>query len=382
MTTPVRRDDVRERGATSVLVALLLSGVMLGMLVLASDTGNLMWERRQLQNSADATSLALAQICANKLSDCNASTTVSTLEALGDQNAADGRQALDGDGRPNTLNGQCGRVPGATNMPTCTSSAADADIADLRECPALPAWLRSAPTIKYVEAYTKSESAQGPFLRFFFADGEKAVTSCARAAWGPVKTARQTIPFTFSLCEFEAATTSGVFPTSEVAIGLKYKSAAACDTWHGSDFPGGFGWLQQTSCLAQLDINSWVKVEPGVGSGNPCTDEILATVGTDVLIPIFDCVNDSKVFCPPGLPHGSWSYYHIKGFATFHITAVDITGRLKAGTPSSSAKAMCNHDTTDKKCLYGYFVKKALTADAAIDPSAPDYGTTIVVPAG
>ena len=67
--TGSRRDD---QGATTVLVALLLSGVMVGLLALGSTTGNLVWERRQLQNSADATSLKLAQTCALKLSDCDA----------------------------------------------------------------------------------------------------------------------------------------------------------------------------------------------------------------------------------------------------------------------------------------------------------------------
>lgn len=382
------RDLEGDRGATTVLVALMISGVMVGLLALGSTTGNLVWERRQLQNSADATSLKLAGTCAKQLSDCDAITVAPTLESIGDLNAKDNLQALDGAGRSDTLAGQCGRVPGAANMPLCDSAnpaVPAADIANLRECPPLPTWLQGN-TIKYVETYTRSESADGPFVKFLFADGHKSVTACARAAWGPVGAGRQTIPFTVSLCEFDkAVTTATVFPTPEIALGLKYKSSATCaHAPSGGDFAGGFGWLKQASCVAQLDRDSWVQVETGVGSGNACEAEIGAAVGTDVLLPIFDCANASKDFCPPGLPHGSWSYYHIKAFATFHLTATDITGSggLKTGTPGATAKAQCAAQTTDKKCIYGYFVKATLTSDYSIDPDAPDLGTTVIKPAG
>ena len=51
-----------DRGAVAPLVAILMAGgVVLGMLTLSVDVGNIMWERRQLQNGADAASLALAK---------------------------------------------------------------------------------------------------------------------------------------------------------------------------------------------------------------------------------------------------------------------------------------------------------------------------------
>lgn len=52
-----------ERGATSVIVVLLLVPVLFGAAALSVDVGALMWERRQLQNGADAAVTAAAQLC-------------------------------------------------------------------------------------------------------------------------------------------------------------------------------------------------------------------------------------------------------------------------------------------------------------------------------
>ena len=61
MTRRSLRGERRDRGAAAVLVTVLLAGgVIMGMLALSVDVGTLMLERRQLQNGADATSLALA----------------------------------------------------------------------------------------------------------------------------------------------------------------------------------------------------------------------------------------------------------------------------------------------------------------------------------
>ena len=56
------RDD---RGAVSILVALLISaGVIVGLLAMVIDGGRLYTERRLVQNGADAAALAVARACA------------------------------------------------------------------------------------------------------------------------------------------------------------------------------------------------------------------------------------------------------------------------------------------------------------------------------
>ena len=54
----------RDKGAVAAIVAILVSsGVVMGMLALTVDVGNITAERRQLQNGADAATFALARSC-------------------------------------------------------------------------------------------------------------------------------------------------------------------------------------------------------------------------------------------------------------------------------------------------------------------------------
>src|SRR5437870_109141 len=60
--------DLRqERGATVVIVALVLIA-MFGMMVLVVDVGGLLWKRRELVNGSDAAALSAASTCALPLS--------------------------------------------------------------------------------------------------------------------------------------------------------------------------------------------------------------------------------------------------------------------------------------------------------------------------
>ena len=106
-----------ERGAVATIVAMLLGfGVVLGFAAISIDVGSLMWERRQVQNGADATALALAKTCAIDPANCVAggadqpllnqlNNTNNTMDnAGGFDNSA---YALGLCGRANTLPGVC-----------------------------------------------------------------------------------------------------------------------------------------------------------------------------------------------------------------------------------------------------------------------------------
>src|SRR5207247_10687934 len=66
MEAPARRrlmlDLRQERGATVVIVALVLIA-MFGMMVLVVDVGGLLWKRRELVNGSDAAALSAASTC-------------------------------------------------------------------------------------------------------------------------------------------------------------------------------------------------------------------------------------------------------------------------------------------------------------------------------
>ncbi len=97
------------------------------------------------------------------------------------------------------------------------------------------------------------------------------------------------------------------------------------------------------------------------------------------MIPVFDCASDTKTLPCAGGPHGANSYYHIPTSAAFYITAVDITGQVKANLPGYPT-ATC---ASGYKCIYGWFVKDYVDqGGGGIDPNAPDFGANRVVPAG
>ena len=185
----------RERGAVSTIFAVLLAGgVVMGMLAMTVDVGSIWLERRQLQNGADAASMALADICARDATKCDPTKTPSTLDPLLDANAGKDH-ASQLDTRSGTVKGQCARKPGGTafpGMPECASASTTAAITDLTKCPPLPTWLTGSNAgIPYVEAYSRTETASGStilpkvFSQMLVGGGsDVSVTACARAAWG------------------------------------------------------------------------------------------------------------------------------------------------------------------------------------------------------
>ena len=79
-----------ERGAVGTIVGVLLAmGVVFGFLAISVDVGSLLWERRQLQNAADAAALSLATECGKPGANCT--TTAGNLQAFANANSNDGR---------------------------------------------------------------------------------------------------------------------------------------------------------------------------------------------------------------------------------------------------------------------------------------------------
>src|SRR3954454_16226485 len=72
---------VDDRGAIGVLIGMLLgSGVLLGMAALTIDVGTLYQERAELQNGADAGSIAVAKTCVPTASNQNAVCDARTVD--------------------------------------------------------------------------------------------------------------------------------------------------------------------------------------------------------------------------------------------------------------------------------------------------------------
>jgi hypothetical protein len=442
-----QRRTSAERGAAATIVAILAAGgVLLGTLALSVDVGSMMFERRQLQNGADATAMALAQICARDIDECDPDLTVAELTALNNANApVDNQHGLEGVGRTDTENGQCGRVPGS-DLPLCDSATSNADISDLTECPALPAWLAASPTIPYVETYTRSESASGPVLDFFFRTGGATVQNCARAAWGSPGSFTATLPIAMSTCEFMRYTGATLGPAGipgdavdppegawpgyggsgqpsfpppysgwpnkvkqEQYVMTHSDKSDPC-SYQGKDTAGGFGWLSSTNCLATINVDStgnhyWANIDTGNNVPNSCKTVLDALHGTVLDVPIFDCLvrNNggaptggpaAQTSCSPGSAGGSQTWYHLAGFAKFYLSGNKLTNSTAQNSlvnnvmpcsPSSPDPGGANPWTGQSgRCISGWFVSGELTSPSIGigGPAGGNFGTYTVLPAG
>ncbi len=131
-----------ERGAVGTIIAVLLSmGLVFGFLTISVDVGGLLWERRQLQNAADAAALSLAQEC-GKDTNC---TSAGQLEAYANANSKDGLS---------TVLSKCAVNLPSSGLPACPAPANTS----LTQCPALPPAMAAMSGLPYVEVRTQSLS--------------------------------------------------------------------------------------------------------------------------------------------------------------------------------------------------------------------------------
>ncbi|MBI2170021.1 MAG: hypothetical protein HYU28_11075 [Actinobacteria bacterium] len=333
-----------ERGVVTVIVALLLV-VLLGMGAYVIDIGALYQERRELQNGADAGALAIAQECAE--GDCGVPGATATQYA--DANAEDGASAVD---------------------------AATVDLA-----------ARTATVDTSTEG---SGGAQVPF-RFaqVFGRSGQTVHASATAQWGPALNAAA-VPLTFSLCEFEAAVGDpfdlpiDALPSGEVTITFHDgNSTEPCNGPAGLDVPGGFGWLDESGCLAEISVDEggvWVDSNTGVAPAKGCSPSDFP-IGTPLLFPIFDDATGT----------GANAAFRVVGYAAFEITAFKLApggatwtvglpvcapggGGATTTTTTAPKGGGGGSNGSDEVCITGRFVD-FFEPDAELGgPSLPNFG--------
>ncbi|GAB3063200.1 hypothetical protein GCM10027053_27280 [Intrasporangium mesophilum] len=400
-----------EKGAVATLVAILAAtGVIMGMLALSVDVGNIMFERRQLQNAADATSMALAQACAKGETQagqaCGSAGDASTLlKPLANANSKDALTRV-----PDT--GICGS--GVPTLPACASLGS---ASQLSECNPLNDSL--APGLPYVETrtYTESNSTTPTVLPKFFSQAitgggsGSTVTSCARAAWGPgAPASASVVSLTMSECDwarqvgFPASTNYPAgpdgawpgysntdsrpdWPTSEDTVYSKGNDTTCDTSAPGGTAPGGFAWLDGLlgSCSGTVTDSSWIHGDTGADG---CPDAMFRPLlGTVIYVPVFNCMMPSNPGREPvatddcNSGNGNNTWYHISGFAAFYLSG----WRLTQGTQNSirPPNALCG-TSNSQRCLSGWFLKDLIPAGQIIPPTPgdPNYGLTVVNPAG
>jgi hypothetical protein len=387
--SPARRDT----GAIALIVTVLFaSSVLVGCAALSVDVGQMMSEKRQLQNGADASALSLAQTCGLDPTKCSVTGGQMGGAAVGtskinDSNAQDLKNGFD---TSQYANGICGRsTPG---LPSCGSTTGR-----ITDCTPLPSYLTSDTTIPYVEVHTLTRTTSGStilpsvFAGALTGSAGGPIAACSRASWGAIGTFAGVMPVTFSLCEWQTYTgsppdfypppsdpapgyggasqapwpspaTTPATPRQEIVIYLQdHGPTTTCHTFNGHDVPGGFGYLQasSTSCGISVTTSAWVQID--TGNSTPC--DFAPLVGTVVPLPIFDCTvrsTGAPTFqpttttpCATGTGNNTW--YHIINFAGFYVSGYKTGGSQEHASlvPPGTVMPCSNGD----RCISGWFVR-------------------------
>jgi Flp pilus assembly protein TadG len=401
-----------ERGATSVLVIILLVPVLFGAAALSIDVGSLMWERRQLQNGSDAAVTAAAQVCAETPTQCPTGATPA-LTTLAGANARDNAA---------TVTSVCGN-PAAqasvTGLSLCASAGGSPPAnPGITDCPVVPASLSSSTP--YIELRTETKTSSGgnsltSKIASVVAGTQvnTSVKSCSRAAWGPVAPGSLTVfPIVMSYCDwahdtgYTGTAGSATYPPGPLATITPYGYGPAnpwttiaektvytkgnegtCTTWNGHTAPGNFYSINSGGCTTNSVVGGWVQAT--TGNSSPCsnmtTPSGVSILGTVIYIPVFDCLSrtDTTVItsttnCNDG--SGSNTYYHIMGYAAFYVTGWYFSNTTQSSIKSGSAP--CNGGD---RCMSGWFLKDLVSEGDITTPTPggpPNLGLNVVKPVG
>lgn len=335
----LRRATDPERGAVSVMTALLMVA-LLGFTAIVVDVGLLYAEKAQLQNGADASTLAIAQQCARNLSSLSCSTVSPLAGDFADANANDGLSNI-----------QSIALDKAAGSVTVTTGAQ--------------------------QAGGQPNRLSLSFARILgFPSAEVGAKASAR--WGSPLAGRTVFPAAFSVCQVAGNIDGGL-----QRMGLHGGSFAnpGCNYGpSGAPVPGGFGWLAQDAgqCGGYIDL---LTREGGSSTGNNeppnCTavfnqwiTEISAGRHPTVLLPVFNQVSGT----------GSDATYGLTAFAAFDVSGWKFSGGTTAPSVFHNTASYVGAQECTGSCrgIMGRFIRYvSLDEGYTLGPVHP-YGATIV----
>lgn len=322
-----------ERGAAGVLVAVLML-VLIGTGAIAVDVGQIYAERAQLQNGADAGALAVLRAC--HATGCPQSEAEAIAQGLADGNSND-----------------------------TASNVFEVDM--------------SVPKEVTVRTTTRDGTSGAGFLTQMFSKALNAppVTVGAHATAAMFFPTRGSgFPLAISDNCFNLSEAS---PTAQVQK-ISYKPGGTCTGPSGTQIPGGWGWLDQSSpCEAETQTGSnEIGSDPGNNPPGGCAaildgwkSTILAGGEVDVAFPIFDDATNQ----------GQNGQFNIIGYATFKIWGWKFGNnhayefRNTASDPGMTAALACS--AGNNRCIIGQFIKYETLAVFGGDPGGgADLGTS------
>lgn len=368
-----------ERGAIAVMVAVMMA-VFFGAATIVIDPGAMYWERRELQNGADAAALAVARDCATSVFTCVAGTAAGPGSAeyllasdYAEGNANDGEANIGHPDRPgcgSSSNGvsQEGVCFGAGEVTVTTSTRDSAGNSSLSHF--------FAPVLSRLVGAPPRDATR--------------VGAAATAAWGYVSSVA-TVPLVISACDYDSGTAyqppypsaseetlmfhDGTSPTpSRCPVG-----PAGMDADGDGFLPSGFGWLEtDPSCnvvTTTVDGEDWVTKNPGNDAAcDAATLFASFTPGTVVAIPVFDDFCRPSQTPPPACPnYNNKDKYHIARYAAFYISGYRLGGPAFRKVDNVYRTAVpC---ASSQRCITGWFT--TMTVDEG-ELGGPEGGVLVV----
>ena len=329
----MRRIASDDRGAVAVMTAIMLVA-LLGIAALAVDAGALYAEKRELQNVADSSALAIAEDCVHRPASCSQANADSKAGGLAAANSTDG-----------LANVAVTLEPGKVTVEASTKN---------RSGTVMPAWFSGA------------------------SDNGTMVTR-AVVAWGSLGRWSGGLPMTVDLCEWLGAVGSplGPFPSANVALifhSSSYTGASSCPASSGphADNPGGFGLLdgaQDNQCATTTTADGYAAEYNGnqlgavFGKNGSCADDLKGYIdaGTKLYLPIYDSADGDQN-----------EEYHIAGYAAFVLSGY-FFGNGRAYPPTTTC-GVTGPGAANTFCIRGKFM--ASVAPAGSVSGGGSYGVT------
>jgi hypothetical protein len=316
-----------ERGAAGVTVAVMML-VLIGAGAMAVDVGQIYAERSQLQNGADAGALAVAKSCEQ------GACAPALADGLANSNSNDAASNASVD-----LS-----VPGQVTVTTSTKNGSSSFLTNL---------------------FSNAINA-----------GPVTVGAQATAGVGPPGSGSG-FPLALSDNCYNLSSASPTAPVQKIS----YKPGATCTGPSGTEIPGGWGWLDESSpCVATTQVGTnGMASDPGNNPPNGCST-ILAGWQSTILgggevkaqFPVFDTATGT----------GNTGSFNIIGYATFKIWGWKFGNnheyefRNTATDPGMTSALACSGG--QERCIIGQFVEYVAIGSGSLVPGGVDLGTSEV----
>jgi Flp pilus assembly protein TadG len=374
--TGLRHDG--GRGAIGVLVAIMIgAGVLFGMGALVIDVGQVFENRAELQNGADAASLAVAKSCAR--GTCDPSTATATTYAAGNASKLTGGKA--------NVNFVCG-VNGTTTLGSVTCPVKKG------VCPQNPPAGTNWVDVETSTLLPNGSTLLPPVFAGTLAGTHSGSTvyACAQAEWG-APLSSTTIGFTISACTWDEATgvadpktgqATGNPPVlaspppplynmtnppvslqalDQVVYAKGGPNQKVCATEQsGAAPPGNFGWTSKSNCSVLINAGIYPGSTGNTGAGD-CQPLLAGWRANQTVLEV-------PVYTSAANP-GNNATFTLKGFAAFVVTGYSL--------PSFNAndwvtgKAPCNGGAW---CISGFFVHDLVSTSGSL--GGVDLGADII----